>query len=189
MTAVYLAAAWTLYLASAFTYNAGLNLGATLAYFALLPAGIIAMIVLLIRGFIRKKGKLAALAMLLAVLPLCFSGELRDAHARVRDFLLRDARMKVIDDLRAGRMVPDGTPRWQLPANRCHLAEDGDIRVFEMSDDRQVVGFYHYSVILGGAWSTVYCSDGNPPTPELLDSYEIFSTRSFGDGWFYVHYE
>lgn len=188
-TAVYLAIVWTAYLVSAFTYNVGLNLGATALYFILIAAGVIAMIILLIRGVIRKRGKLAALAMALAILPLLMMGELRDAHARMRDFLFRDARMEMIDDLRSGRLIPDGAPRTQLPANFCHLAEDGEIRVFELSDDRQVVGFYHFSVILGGAWSTVYCSDGKTPTPELLNTSEIISTQSFGDGWFYVHYE
>ena len=103
-TALYVAAAWLLWLLSETLGDSVLEFITYLLYFIALLAGAIALIVRLARSIVWKGNLLAPLAMVLAVLPLCFITEIRAGVSRAEDFLLRSARLEVVVEIQEGAL-------------------------------------------------------------------------------------
>ena len=187
-TGVYVVIAWTVYFVGELSNDSAVSMLLMLGYMVVLLAGAIALIVRLIMNIAYKRRVLAVLAMMAAVLPFCCMPEIRELHARAGDFFLRDERMAVIKEIRAGELKADDYGIVRLPEDRKRLSHDGEVRVLEAGEQTTAL-FYNEQYILAGADVTVWCPDMNPPTEELLDAWEIFSCKSLGDGWYYVSYD
>lgn len=187
-TGVYVAIAWIVYFAGELGGSV-VCFFATLGYFVVLLAGAIALIVRLVMNLVQRRSILAVLAMALAVLPFCFMLEIREAHARADDFFLRDERMQVIEQIESGALRAERYGFIDLPEEQAHLSEDGDLHI--LGDGRTMTGveFYQFRALLGGAFSAVWCADGNPPTEEMLKTEKIQLCKPLGGGWYCVSYE
>lgn len=186
-TAAYVTAAWAVYLCGEVFGDSVWELLLFLAYFVVLLAGAIALIVRLVLNIARRRTLLAPLAMVLAVLPLCFTLEIREGIARTEDFFLRSARLQIVEALQTGELETDERGFADLPEGKRYLSQDGEVCLMETDDGRQAVAFYNLRAVLGAAFSTVYCPDGDPPSERL--PYEIYECKPLGDGWYYVWYE
>ena len=189
-TGVYVAIAWIVYFVGEFSNNSAVSFFLSLGHFIVLLAGAIALIVRLIMNIVNKKSVLAVLVMILAAMPFCFMSEIREIHVRVQDFFLRDERMAVIEGIRAGEITENEYGRILLTEEKRRLSMDGEVRMLENGGETCAALFYNERFMLAGAEVTVYCSDGNPPTEEMLNAWEtIFFCKPLGDGWYYVSYE
>ncbi len=189
VTMVYVAIAWVLFLCSEMLGDFGWELLALLGFFAALNAGAIALIIRLVLNIAHRRSILAPLAMVLAVLPLFFLAEIREGVTRAEDFFLRNARQQIIEQVMTGEIDADERGFAQLPEGKARLSEDGEFRVLEHAGKVQAVEFYNARAILGAAFSTVYCVNGDSPDEEALGANQVYECKPLSDGWYYVWYE
>ena len=188
-TGVYVILAWIAYFVGEFSSDSAVSFLLMLGYMIVLLAGAIALIVRLILNIAYKKRVLAVLAMMAAVLPFCLMSEIREAHARAQDFFLRDERMAVIEEIRAGNIMENEYGRILLTGENSKLSMDGEVCMLKDDGETYAALFYNERFLLAGADATVYCSDMNPPTEDMLNAWEFFFCNPLGDGWYYVSYE
>ncbi|MBQ9952515.1 MAG: hypothetical protein IJO98_10350 [Clostridia bacterium] len=188
ITIVYVALAWLVYLGAEFAFRSVSEFLGFGAYIILLLAGLIALVIRLIRALVKRRGALAALAMALAVLPLVFAGEIRDFRVHLEDTLWRGARMEVIEELAQTDRSQYEWSDIELGRIRQHLAKDATVTVTRLTGGYAYT-FWNYRGIPDGSMGTVYCPAGNPQDVPELNRFEMLFCESLGEDWYYVGWE
>ncbi len=133
--------------------------------FALFPVAIsvvlliVALIISLIEIF-KNRSKLTsyiALAITVVTILLVFFFPFRDARVRTELYLFEDNRMKVIEMVRNGEIVPDLNGNAEIPAPYGYTSSDGNIYIFQ-NDEEQVVCFWVFRGMLSGSVQLIYSS-------------------------------
>lgn len=189
---IFLSIACLLFFAGELIDSSLTSLAAFFAYFlVLLTGGIALTIELLLALFRRCRWRTVfsmAAAIALSLLPFAFMMEIRESIARAEDFFFRSDRLQVLETIQSEES-PGTLYTLTLPEKQKHLAEEGQLLILKINDNYCAAAFWNRSGFLGGGQATVYCSDGNPPTEDLLNTPEIYLCKPLGEGWFFTSFE
>lgn len=109
--------------------------------------------------------------------------------AEIKHQMYAHQRQEVVEQIINGQLREERNGDIQLPEALKYISLDGEVRVYELSPERSVIGFWVFRGMPDGASAMVHCSDGQAPDQEALQAGALYQCEPMGEGWYYVSYD
>lgn len=109
--------------------------------------------------------------------------------AEIKHQMYAHQRQEVVEQIINGQLREERNGDIQLPEALKYISLDGEVRVYELSPERSVIGFWMFRGMPDGASAMVHCSDGQAPDQEALQAGALHQCEPMGEGWYYISYD